>query len=304
VPGQAVAGSATVFVNAMGVIPNVVAAIVNGLQLSGAAFVLPAPLGEVGGPAAACPLGGSADRQGSFPFNLMITMTQCRVPTSDGSTTFDGVISVQLTSFTLDIDMRFADPAGNPTLSATAQMSGSLVPVQGGTCFLTAATLTISSGSVSATTASGDTVAATFQGTRVVLDQITFDANCVPEVYRLTFDGPVVLQAPNGDPLEVTLTALIMAVDGSGASTLIDLTGEVDSACFGGSASIATRASITVRSDEVCPTAGEVSATLAGSETRIYYRTDQSVDIDRGADGSIDVSAPNCLDPRLLACLG
>ena len=38
----------------------------------------------------------------------------------------------------------------------------------------------------------------TFSGTTVAINNLTFNANCVPEVNRLTFTGPAALLAPSG----------------------------------------------------------------------------------------------------------
>jgi len=40
------------------------------------------------------------------------------------------------------------------------------------------------------------------------------------------------------------------------------------------------------------------------STAKVFYKPDGSVDIDKTGDGTIDDSAPNCLDPRLLMCVG
>src|SRR6185295_8212405 len=92
-----------------------------------------------GGGAGACPLGGSATRSGSFPF-ISVTLNACKVATADGSVTFNGSASLQITTFNASIQAAFADSGGTPTLSATANLTGTIAPTLGGSCFVTAAT--------------------------------------------------------------------------------------------------------------------------------------------------------------------
>jgi hypothetical protein len=126
----------------------------------------------------------------------------------------------------------------------------------------------------------------------------------VPEIYRLTFDGPAALQGASGDPLAVTFHDLVLEVDDSGDPTLFRIAGAINSACFGGNTTIATTAALAVTSNEVCPRGGELTAALPGGIARIFYRSSQAVEIDAGDNGNIDISVPNCLDPRLLMCAG
>jgi hypothetical protein len=297
---EALAGGATTLVNAMGMVPNVVAAIVNGLDLSGATFVQRSAAEPGVTIAAACPRGGEARKDGSFPFNLTVTLDQCAVATADGSVKFDGSFHVQLTSFDLNIDMRFTDTGGSETLHATADLHGLVTPSAGGRCFLTAADLTINSG----TLAIVGGASAQFSGTGVSIDHITFSDACVPQIYRLTFDGAGALQGASGEPLAVTFHDLDLEVDDSGNPTLFRITGAIDSPCFGGNTTLATAAALGVAANQVCPRAGELTATLPGGAARIFYRSSQAVEIDAGDNGSIDVSVPNCLDARLLMCAG
>jgi len=297
---ESVAGSTTIVANAMGTIPGVVAAIVTGLQGGGGSTALRS--GQSGGGGGACPLGGSATDVGSFPF-VTITLSACKVATSDGAATFDGSISVQFTSFSMNVSMVYEDELGVETSTAGAVLSGTLSPATGGDCSITAATITISSGTLSAETPAGDQVGVTFQGTTVAIANITFNDNCFPLVYRLTFNGPAALFATSGEPFDVTFDDLIMDVDDTGDPTLLELNGNMDSLCFGGVAALASAPQLAVPSGDICPTGGTIALTLPLGAARILYQSDGSVDIDTDGDGTTDETFPNCFDPRLFTCV-
>ena len=129
---SAVAGRSVIVVNTLSTISQVVAAIVNGIQVSGglgfAADV--APDSTNGGGAGSCPLGGTATKTGGL-FNKDITLTACKVETFDGSVTFDGTISIQVLSlsFNLNVDAVFADQLGTETLRAHATLAGTISPI-------------------------------------------------------------------------------------------------------------------------------------------------------------------------------
>lgn len=139
----------------------------------------------------------------------------------------------------------------------------------------------------------------------MTIDRITFNDDCVPEIYRLTFNGPATLSGATGKPIGVSFANFTMDIDGSGSATLLDLGGGLRSDCFGGLATFATDPRLGIPRDGVCPTAGAIAATLAtGTTAQIVYHADGSVGIDANGDGIFEDSAPNCLDPRLLMCAG
>jgi hypothetical protein len=294
---EAVAGSTTIVTNAMGLVPSVVGAIVSAVDYGegaslGAAFD--------GGGAGACPLGGTASSIDNLPFSFTATLNGCRVATADGSVRFTGTVSLQFTTFNANITMEFLDGAGTKTLDAVANLSGTVSPALDGSCFLTAATLLVNNGQLTATTVpDGVSVGAMFAGTQIRVDQITFNADCVPEIYRLTFNGPAQLLDPSGAVIPVTFTNLVVNVNDSADPTTFAINGTMSSACFGGEVAVATLTMLAVPGGEVCPTAGLLSANAA----RITYRSDGSIEIDTDGDNTPDLTVPNCLDPRLYMCL-
>jgi sugar lactone lactonase YvrE len=302
--GPVVAGAATVMTDGMTVIPDIVAAIANGVKFGGAAAALLDAGGGSG--AGSCPGGGSATRVGSFPF-VNITLNGCTVPTVDGVEIFTGMVSVQFPSFSANLTILFNDHDGAEIRHAAATLSGSLTGSPGGTCTVNSLTLTITSGMLTTTTPSGTTVGVSFQGTVpgtvVGFTNVMFDANCVPVVYTLTFDGPAALLTPAGDSVPVTFANMVMNVDGRADPAHFDINGGMSATCFGGSAMVTTTMQLTIPSGRNCPTAGAISVTTAAGMARILYHPDESIDIDSDANGSIDATVRNCLDARLLMCL-
>lgn len=204
----------------------------------------------------------------------------------------------------MDVQLTFADADGKETLHATASLSGTVSPSLGGSCALTAATLHVNSGTLSVQWPDGTQLGTSFAGTTVGISNITFNPNCVPTAYHLTFSGPASLLTPAGATVAVTFDNLVMNVDDTSDPTVLDLSGGMSSTCFGGAGAVTTEAPLRIHSGSACPFDGTISATVQSDTTRIFYRSDQSGAVDEHADGSTDATATNCLDARLLMCLG
>jgi hypothetical protein len=178
-------------------------------------------------------------------------------------------------------------------------ISGTVQPALGGNCVFTAATFTVTSGSLSVQTPDLVQVGATFQNTQVVFSNVTFNTDCVPVAYRITFNGNAALLTPDGEPSTVTFSTLTMDVDDTGDPTTFVLSGGMTSTCFGGSVTLMTAPPLAVVGGDLCPTAGEIVVTSPASTATVTYEADGSVTIDQGGEQS---TYPNCLDPRLLMC--
>jgi hypothetical protein len=304
VRGASVAGTMTALVNTIGLLSETVTAIINAISLTGGFLVQDAALGGVGGGPAECPLGGTATQTGTFPVNYAFMLTACRVPTADGSVVFDGSLTGMFLNFNLSLQMRFLDMDGNETRTGSVQLAGMIAPTLEGDCGVTGVTLLLSSGMLSVTRTGGEPNAISFSQTRIEIEDIAFDDECVPQTFQLTFNGGATLQAANGDPVSVTFTEFVVGVNATGNPATFQIAGNIDSACFGGATTISTVTPLAVSRGEVCPRAGELLATIATNAVRIFYRDTQAIEVDDGDNGSIDLSAPNCLDPRLLMCLG
>ncbi|HSP98650.1 MAG TPA: hypothetical protein VL049_15620, partial [Candidatus Dormibacteraeota bacterium] len=296
-----VAGASTALVNGVGAVAGVVTAVIAGIELSGATAILPAAE-EVGGPAGACPLGGTATRVGSFPF-VTVTLSACKLATAEGSATFDGTAMVQLTNVTVDIAIQFRDSGGAAGQHVTAEISGTLQPTLGGPCTVTAAVLNVSSGELAVSDPAGHQVSMGLDGTAIAVGNLTFDANCLPTRYRLTFNGPVSFAAGAAGPVNATLDDLAVDVDASGAPPTQQITGDMASSCFGGTVGISTATALATSTSQVCPTAGRLLASLMARTDAIAFGAAGGVDLDTGNDGSIDQSLTSCVDPSLFTCV-
>jgi len=279
----------------------VVAAVITGIELSGASAVAPAD-DAVGGPAGACPLGGTATRVGSFPF-VTVTLSACALATAEGSVTFDGTAMVQLTTVSVDIAMQFRDSGGGAGQHVTAELSGTLSPTLGGTCFLTAAMLQVSSGEMVVSDPAGHQVSMGLAGTAIAVGNLTFDSHCLPTRYRLTFNGPVSFAAGAAGPLNAALADLAVDVDARTAPATQEINGDMSSSCFGGTAGLSTATALVTSTSQVCPTAGRLLAGLMMRTDAIAFRAGGAVDLDTGNDGSIDQSLTSCVDSSLFTCV-
>jgi hypothetical protein len=301
----AVAARAAVAVKALSVAPLAVSAVVNGIQF-GAPLITDPMLGSAAG---TCPRGGTATRTGSLTsFNLSATLSQCAVDTRDGTVTFDGNAAVggSLLNITLnaDVSATFRDAGGSETSSARMVLMGRVtqIPIPSGQCQLSSLTLLITSGNLSATVPRAGTSQVNFQNTTVTLSNIVYDANCIPQMYRLTFNGNAALLTPGGQPENVTFNMLRMDVDESGSGTFLDASGGMTSSCLGGSVQLSTPERMRVPADALCPNAGHIRVMAGQGVGNVFYRSDMSVEVDLDGDGQAEITAPNCLDPRLLMC--
>lgn len=315
-PAARFAGSTTVVVNALGVIPTLLGAVANGIDFGGASAGGAAGVRDDGGfGAAACPGGGTATRTGSlFPgLNLNVTLTNCRVATVDGFVTFNGKIVQVGTTITVNdgngtpgpLTAQFEDNVGADTLLAEAQLTLTVsgIPALGGSCDVTSLTVA-TNGTISTTTSNGASATITFTNTGVVINMIVFSPSCVPTQYRLTFNQTATLLSSASDsPISVTFNALVIDVNDSVDPATFSVSGGMTSPCFGGAATVSTQAVLQLPDDEVCPSAGQITAATAANTTRITYNADDSVGLDTNNDGTVDETYPSCQDPRLYECL-
>lgn len=315
-PVARLAGSTTVVVNALGTIPTLLGAIANGIDFGGSSGAAVGYRGEGGFGAAACPGGGTATRTGNlFPgFNLNITLSACRIATADGFVTFNGRIVQSGTTITVNdgntttpgpLTAQYEDSVGMPTVLAEAQivLTVSGVPSLGGACDVTAVTFA-ANGTVRTTLQSGASAEITFTGTTVTINMVTFSASCVPVQYRLTFNGNAsLLSSADDTPITVSFNTLVIDVNDTSDPATFSISGGMTSSCFGGAATIATTTALQLPDDEVCPTAGVITATVSGNTTRVIYNANDSVGLDYDNSGSVDESFPHCQDPRLYECL-
>jgi hypothetical protein len=303
----AVAGRTTLAIDSVTVISSMVAAVANGFQFGGAAAIQSSardlalsnpPIGQAAGD---CPLGGTATKTGNAFTGETATFTGCKAATFDGSVTFDGSLTIGvLSGIRIDVTSTFEDQNGTTIEVATANVTGpAVVPALGGSCYLTAIPLTLT-GTLNTTMPNGPTVGLTLNNTSVSVAVTTFNSSCVPTVYDITLNGAAALLEPDGGSQSVTFSQLVIHIDSSASDTTVTVNGGMQSTCFSGTVMLATITPLTVPSGDNCPTAGEITATSDQGETQITFLSDGSVMIGTGADS---LTAPNCLDPRLLMCV-
>lgn len=308
-PAARFAGATTVVVNSLGSIPALVGAIANGFHLGMAITV------EGGGPAA-CPGGGLVTKTGDplLEQDLDIVLNNCRVPTRDGFVTYNGRILQSTVYFTVSdgntmlpgpFTAVFENGMGMPTMTARAQIAATVNLFQSafeGPCAVTNLSMEVSD-TISMTTSGGASASMTFANTEVVIDDITFSDACVPMQYRVTLTGDADLSSSVAEPaMGVMFNGLVLAVDDSIEPVTFSISGGFASPCFGGTAAVATQMLVALPDDEICPAAGEITASVTGATTRVVYHPDQSVGLDVSNDGTVDQTFPHCQDPRLYEC--
>src|SRR5262249_14148695 len=93
---RSLGGSAPAIANGVAAIPSLITAIVSGFQFGGAAAFIDEP---AGGAASSCPLGGTATRSCSGSVHVTITLDSCKLPTSSGSATVTGTVTLDASGF-------------------------------------------------------------------------------------------------------------------------------------------------------------------------------------------------------------
>ncbi|MFN8643516.1 MAG: hypothetical protein U0802_18335 [Candidatus Binatia bacterium] len=174
------------------------------------------------------------------------------------------------------------------------------------------------SGTLTSALPDGSGVSVQFQNTGVVIDQITFNADCVPIAYRLTFNGPATFTpmqsgllevwaaqaaaaAATSDSFAVTFSNFRIVQNTAANPITVTMTGNMTSDCFGGTLGLSTFTPIAVAAGQLCPAAGALDVTGGGTTARITYDLGAvTVDPDNGPAQPY----PSCLDPALLTCSG
>ncbi|MFI5366175.1 MAG: beta strand repeat-containing protein [Candidatus Binatia bacterium] len=302
----AAAGRTTIAVDTVTVLSNVIAAVANGVQFGAAADVTSTADRLLSVAAAAsngnCPLGGTATKSGNPVTGETVTFTNCKAATSNGSVTFETGSQVTfglLSGLSIQVTATFRDQNGMVIETTTANATGSVSPTLGGSCYLTGASFTLT-GTLGTMMPNGPAISISFSSTQVNVSSITFNSSCVPTAYDMTLNGGAALLGPSGGPQNVSFAQLVMHVDSSGSATIVTVNGGMQSACFGGTATLTTQTALSVPSGENCPTAGVIVATTVVGQAQITFQADMSVVIQGG--GNATETAPNCLDPRLLMC--
>lgn len=295
-----VAGGTTVLVNAMGAIPGLIGALATGLTLDNRALV--SGSFQRAAKVSNCPLGGTVTEGGSPPLSLTLDLDDCRLPNGQGGITYDGSVALNLTSFTANVSAILADALGAETRRLTASLAGSVTPSLGGNCYLRAATLSRTAGTLIMTTPRGDASSLNLAAASIAIEVDTFSSDCIPTIYRMTFTGPGKLGTSGSGQVDVTLDALRTDIDDSQDPLRVSVGGALQAACYGGRITLQSNPDLQVLDASICPTAGGIDLSTPQGQARIVYRPDGRVDVDADGNGTIDQTLASCLSANLLQC--
>ncbi len=295
-----VAGGTTVLVNTIGAIPSMIGAIATGVTLDSRALVTR----DAGGAAKVtnCPVGGTVTKGGSPPLSLTVALNACKLANGAGFVTYDGNVSLSLTSFTANVTAIFADGLGAETRRLSTMLQGSATPSLGGSCYLRGATLAATDGTLAVSTPGGDAASLELDNATIVIQVQTFSTDCVPTVYQMTFTGPGKLRTTGGGPVDVVFDGLETDVNDTGDPLQVALDGALEAACYGGRVTLQSNPTLLQPDASICPTAGGVDLTTPQGSARVVYRADGRVDVDTDGNGTTDQTLPTCLAPGLLQC--
>lgn len=321
---NAVAGGAAVVAKSMGGIPSLVTAIVTGLTKGGSGAGAALPPG--GGAAGACPQGGSATRTCTTPagggaqLDLMLSM--CAVSVPDGTLTFNttlapitllstapaacpsGVSPFVPINATADVSGIVRDPAQNILLSSRATLTAVVnaqIPFPVPVCVVSGAQLTVTGPLSSAIPNDGNAVL-NFLQTNVSLAITSFNGDCVPVDYTLTFNGHAQVRDTSMETAPVTFDDLVVHVNATGSPTTLEMDGGLNFDCIDGAITLDTTTPLTAVPGQICPTGGQIHITSPEGPSAIRYLADGAVEVDVNNDSVFEKMFDSCSDPMLRLC--
>jgi hypothetical protein len=223
-------------------------------------------------------------------------------------------------TFTVDgLSIEFSDDQAALRSTVTADMDGTVglgLPVDPN-CIAGSFSLVLN-GTLTTTLAHGQEVGVTFLGTSALMSGyandtgITYNADCVPIAYRITFNGNATfapsqglpaLVAPGGVPssetFNVTFTNFVLKQDASSLPVAVEMSGGLTSDCYGGLVSLQTFAPIAVGAGDLCPDTGQLNVTGSGKMATVAY-DDGTVQVTPAGGQPVDY--PSCFAPELLEC--
>jgi hypothetical protein len=260
---------------------------------------------------AAGPDGGTAEFGGTISVDSLANPL--------GVNTCDPVLFLSATFDVPALTVAFRDAAMAKTLDVAADLDGTItLPLDPpGECLVSELSLTLN-GSITSTLPDDSGVHVVFQGTTVVMSDITFNSDCVPLAYTLTLNGNATFLpmsdgffevgeflvqggAPDDDDFAVTFDDFVMRPDATSSPTSVTMSGNLISSCIGGTVGLQTFAPLAVAAGEICPTDGglNVVADDTGQMASVVYKEDGSVEVEQN---DMTVTYPSCLAPALLIC--
>jgi hypothetical protein len=342
-PGEAMGGRASIMSTGLGSIQAVVGAVVALVKNSGGASLVALGSGGpagVGGPADIdqCPVSGSTSQtcsivNGVLTLDLGADMCVADGP-AGGQAKFNGAINVTSTlnvalscdpltflvaNFeTTNLVIALSDSQSTPLLDITADLEGVVSPsAVDPVCRIGGLNLTNVTGTLISALAGGPTVQTFFDGTSIAMSAITYNSDCVPVAYTLTFNGPAAFNVITAPPLttaglggpagevvetsfDVVFTNFKLEQNANTNPLTVKMTGSVSSSCFGGLVGMTTFTPVAIAAGQICPNAGQLNVTgTANSMATIVYDQDG---VEVTPSGGQAMSYLTCLAPDLLMC--
>jgi hypothetical protein len=334
--GDAVAGHAAIAATGLSGVQAIVSAVVAQVANPGPSLTEVTEINAVSPQSVdQCPISGTT-AQSCTPMGSDAAKTVHVVLAADdcvaagpagGSAEFNGTITVDSTPNLLNgcnpirffggtyatdgLDVVFRNDASAKLLEATANVNGTLaIGIAANSCFVGSVTLHLT-GSLVSLLSDGTGVSVDFANTQMVMDQITFNDDCVPTFYRLTFDGPATIEllgpataVTNGGVVQqsfnVTFMTFRITQDARTNPVSVQLSGSMTSDCFGPApVGLQTLVPVAVAAGELCPSAGTLDVTASDGTAMVTYGQGGSVVVmQSGAQQSFD----SCLAPALLTC--
>jgi len=320
---NAVASGAAVVAKSLGGIPSLVTAIVTGLTHGGASALDPE-----GGAAGTCPGGGEALRaciQGDNTAQLELRLSNCAVTVPDGTLTFNtpAFSPITLVSASPPASCPSGVFPGTP-INAIADVIGIVrnldddivlntratltavvvpqIPFPPPVCVVTGAQLTVT-GPLSAAIPNDGGSILNFLQTNVTLGITSFNQDCVPVNYTLTFNGPAQIRDTGSNELApVTFSSFVVRVMAGSTPTTLEMDGGLNFGCIEGAIALDTIEPLSAIPGQICPTGGLIHITSPEGPGAIHYLSDGSVEVDVNNDGTFDNTFSSCIDPTLQLC--
>jgi hypothetical protein len=320
-----VAGGSSAIVVGAGALTSIVNAIIEGVRIGEASGVGAGLSTDGAGAGTSCATLMCVTQVGGI--QTTITLNDCVVPTLDGSVTYDGTVTLTgsgncLTRVPLSgeasiaVAATFKSGIGATLFTNTADLEATyaISTAVGGECTIslvriTGANLTLNGTLMITGAGLGTALTVEFENTIVVVAIEDYDTDCVPIRYSLTFTGEAVITQTfpqqgvaagiETASFRVTFGNFGLAAEIEGNATLVELSGSMSSACFGGSVNLSTMTPLSMEVAQVCPESGVVDVSNVG---RITY-VNQMVSIDTDFDGDAERAYGSCLSPELLCAL-
>ncbi len=311
--------------SALLVLPNVVSALLGHLPMAGAGAAAislgPIPFTCPGGNGGQISCSQSFNPPTFGPPSYEITLTNCVVSGTGGATiTIDGAITLlgqpgdlclldvptdaSITIHSLTITTQ--TPAGST--EATFTDIGGTLSLSGfdNDCRYDDLTLALT-GSIGVVTkdALGEPIAATtamFEGgSSIEIAVDTYGAQCVPTKYTTTVNGGIMFSS-GGTSFDAVFDSYTLTDDASSGTNMIEISGNLTSACFGGTVTFSTPTALALVSTAACPTGGTVNVSFGDATDAVIYTSPGGVNIDLGDNGTIDHMFQSCVELVAALC--